>query len=82
MTAPGEAQGPAAARDERLRYHIGRSWTGTRLEDVCPCPKEPCGLVDAEKALESCEQGHHWNRARTIRQSHRSDECPGVRHAD
>lgn len=59
--------------------HIGRSFTDTRLEDVCPCPKEPCGLVAFSKALESCEYGHHWASARTIRQGHSAAKCPGTK---
>ena len=26
-------------------YHVGRSWTTHELEDACPCPQAPCGLV-------------------------------------
>lgn len=57
--------------------HVGRSWSGTRLEDACPCPKEPCGLVDTSKTDPSCPE-HPEVRAKTIRRSHPATECPGA----
>lgn len=30
--------------------HVGRTWTGHAIEDACPCPQEPCGLVDISHA--------------------------------
>jgi hypothetical protein len=55
--------------------HIGRSWHGTPLEDVCPCGKAPCGLVDTDRIDESCTQ-HGVEYARTMRQAHWADDCP------
>lgn len=55
--------------------HIGRSWEGHGIEDDCPCPKAPCGLVVQETVSEACDQ-HPMQAARTIRQSHRADQCP------
>lgn len=55
-------------------WHIGRSWNGHPLEDECPCPQEPCGLVAQDKVDPSCEQ-HKLNQ--TIRQSHSVSACPG-----
>jgi hypothetical protein len=57
--------------------HIGRSWSGHGIEDDCPCPKAPCGLVVRETAAETCDQ-HPMSARRTIRQSHRADECPAA----
>lgn len=55
-------------------FHVGRAWAGTALEDGCPCPKAPCGLVDtAVKPLGGCPQ-HAMNQS--IRQSHTAADCP------
>lgn len=61
-----------------LVMHVGRSWTGTELEDACPCPKQPCGLVVPAEAAEECTQ-HPPKRVKTIRQAHPADRCPGRR---
>lgn len=60
--------------------HIGRSWPGMRpeMEEGCPCPKEPCGLVNVSKVVPDCPQ-HSLNAAKTIRQGHRPEDCPGAR---
>ncbi|QGJ93522.1 hypothetical protein SEA_MUFASA8_74 [Arthrobacter phage Mufasa8] len=55
--------------------HIGRSFTGTRIEDTCPCEKAPCGLVDSSNTHPNCTQ-HPWQRGNTIRQSHQPENCP------
>lgn len=55
--------------------HFGRSWSGSSLEDLCPCPQQPCGLVtgaDAERL--DCPQ-HAQKYAQTMRQSHLASEC-------
>jgi hypothetical protein len=57
--------------------HIGRSWTGHPLENECPCPKEPCGLIQLDRVVDTCSQ-HHWSRSKTIRQSHPADLCPAL----
>lgn len=56
--------------------HVGRSWADTHLEDECPCPKEPCGLVDLAKASPECDQ-HPAERSKTLRQIHEARLCPG-----
>jgi hypothetical protein len=57
--------------------HIGRSFTGTALEDTCPCPKAPCGLVVQDTIDPACEQ-HAWTHAKSMRQSHTAGSCPAV----
>ncbi|HEY9416301.1 MAG TPA: hypothetical protein VIQ30_16205 [Pseudonocardia sp.] len=58
--------------------HIGRSWRDTRLEDDCPCPQEPCGLVNVNRVDPDCTE-HPIERAKSIRQSHTATRCPGAR---
>lgn len=55
--------------------HFGRSWEGTRLEDECPCPKAPCGLVTG--VLQSGCPEHDPMAAKTMRQGHSAADCPG-----
>lgn len=55
-------------------WHVGRSFTGTRLEDECPCPKAPCGLVISDERDPSCE---HHQLYQTTRRGHPADQCPG-----
>lgn len=71
--APQEPQPQAAPGGT----HIGRSWAGHDLEDDCPCPKAPCGLVVQETVAEECDQ-HPIQAAKTMRQSHRADQCPSA----
>lgn len=59
-----------------MGWHLGRSWFGTALEDSCPCPKEPCGLVLRARTVPECPE-HPLTRYRTIRQAHPAYECPG-----
>ncbi|WP_043709852.1 hypothetical protein [Leifsonia aquatica] len=54
-------------------WHYGRSFEGHWMEDDCPCPQEPCGLVS--KPVEECDQ-HPLGRFKTIRQSHPAERCP------
>lgn len=54
--------------------HIGRSFSGTRLEDDCPCLKAPCGLVSDPS--DECDQ-HALLAGKTLRQIHSSENCPG-----
>jgi hypothetical protein len=54
-------------------WHIGRCWNGSRVEDECPCPKAPCGLVVQGQIDPNCEQ---HKLTQTIRQSHPPDKCP------
>lgn len=60
-----------------LTDHIGRSWTSHDLEDECPCPQAPCGLVPFDTVVAECPQ-HHWSAAKSIRQSHPADACPAT----
>ncbi len=57
--------------------HIGRSWTSHHIEDNCPCPQAPCGLVITDEISDQCSQ-HHWSATKTTRQSHPADQCPGA----
>lgn len=53
--------------------HIGRAFTGTRIEDECPCEQEACGLVSSRTISEDCPQ---HSATKTIRQGHTAEECP------
>lgn len=54
--------------------HIGRSFGDVHtIEDNCPCPKAPCGLVYRDQVSPDCTQ--HVG-TKTIRQAHTEDECP------
>jgi hypothetical protein len=57
-------------------FHIGRSWEGHEIEDECPCPQEPCGLIDLGRAVDECDQ-HNPLKARSTRQGHSLANCPG-----
>jgi hypothetical protein len=57
--------------------HIGRSWSGTRIEDDCPCPKAGCGLVSSQSTDAGCSH-HPFGAAKTIRQAHPAERCPGA----
>lgn len=54
--------------------HSGRSFVGTEIEDACPCPQEPCGLVDYARAHPDCEH-HPIERRKTMRQIHDAQAC-------
>ncbi len=58
--------------------HFGRSWSGSPLEDECPCEQAPCGLVTWSRIDADCPE-HAAKAMKSIRQSHRVDECPGER---
>lgn len=66
---------PTAARGN----HVGRSCPGMTndIEANCPCLKAACGLVIQDEITEACGQ-HHWSAAKTMRQSHPADACPGA----
>ena len=57
-------------------WHEGRSFTGHHMEDACPCPQEACGLIAHNKAHPDCAQ-HGFGKAKTIRQGHAEQNCPG-----
>lgn len=59
--------------------HMGRSFSGTRLEDACPCPKAACGLVITTGLMTSDCPEHAFAATKTMRQGHRAEQCPGVR---
>ncbi|MER6778432.1 MULTISPECIES: hypothetical protein [unclassified Streptomyces] len=63
--------------DRLTGNHIGRSWAGHDLEDGCPCPKAPCGLVVQDQVVEACDE-HHWSASKTTRQSHPAAACPSA----
>ncbi|MFC9085383.1 hypothetical protein [Nocardiopsis dassonvillei] len=59
--------------------HVGRSFPGfgNPIERDCPCPTEPCGLVDRAQASPECDQ-HPVTAFQTIRQRHAAEDCPGA----
>lgn len=59
-------------------WHAGRARHDTDAEDACPCPQEPCGLVNLARTAPGCRQ-HRPAWARTIRQWHPANRCPGRR---
>lgn len=69
-------------------WHVGRHWPssyterskGLTIEDECPCPVEPCGLIDHDKIDPDCPQ-HSLMAGKTTRASHRAEDCPGKRRA-
>lgn len=57
--------------------HIGRSFSGTEIEDDCPCEKAPCGLaIDSGVNTDQCAE-HSIDEGKAIRQLHSADACPG-----
>lgn len=72
-----------------MGMHLGRHWPhtykararGTELhetiEEQCPCPVEPCGCVDSDKASPDCEH-HSGLSEKTMRWMHDADDCPGA----
>lgn len=65
-------------------WHIGRSFHGHRLEDLCPCVKAPCGLAIHDEAGNwnaGCPE-HDMAEAKTIRQSHAAENCPETNRSD
>lgn len=56
-------------------WHIGRWSDGHQLEDACPCPKAPCGLVIRQQAI--CEE-HALTAGKAMRQGHPATHCPGI----
>ncbi len=59
-----------------VAWHVGRSWSGTEIEDGCPCTKAPCGLVDQDAVDQACTE-HPLVRAKSLRQGHPADRCTG-----
>jgi hypothetical protein len=61
-----------------MKWHVGRSWSGSFLEDSCPCKQESCGLIAQEDADPDCIEHGINHTPKTMRQAHFSDECPGA----
>ncbi|MGW9020674.1 hypothetical protein ACWGOE_04220 [Leucobacter chromiiresistens] len=67
-----------AASPASTGWHFGRSFSGPRLEDGCPCVKQACGLVTyADVEVAACPE-HSINAAKATRQSHTAAFCPGT----
>lgn len=59
-----------------MTIHWGRAWNGTTpVEDACPCPKEPCGLVNTLTVDQECTE-HGWRFTKSARQGHYGEQCP------
>lgn len=59
--------------------HVGRSFPGRyHLEESCPCPQLPCGLVSVGHAVDINCPEHNPAHAKTFRNSHLASQCPGV----
>lgn len=70
----------AREHDSWRSIHIGRSFPGIyHVEENCPCPQLPCGLVEINHAVEIDCPEHNPVHAKTFRSNHRADQCPGVR---
>lgn len=54
--------------------HIGSSGEGHEVEDACPCPQSPCGLVAVSTIDPSCAE-HGAGSARVILQIHGAMAC-------
>ncbi len=54
-------------------WHIGCYWPGMfpHIEQTCPCPKSPCGLVIPDPLIDCAD--HHGSRP--IRQAHHVSDC-------
>ncbi|MGW1998409.1 hypothetical protein [Embleya sp. NPDC001921] len=59
-----------------MTFHRGRSWVGHHVEDACPCPQEPCGLVAGDRIDPTCTE-HPAAALKSIRQGHEAPDCPG-----
>lgn len=58
------------------RHHFGRSFGGPQhLEEVCPCKKAACGLV--EQWHDDCQE-HPPERMKTMRSGHLASDCPAL----
>lgn len=56
--------------------HFGRHFVGNFIERMCPCELAPCGLATSASFNTQCDQ-HGWAAAKTMRQMHKSVDCPG-----
>lgn len=56
--------------------HISRTFTGHSVEDACPCPQAPCGLVIVAAIVHTCPQHGKIGRG-TILAMHEGEDCPG-----
>lgn len=58
-------------------FHMGRSWSGHHMEDECPCPQEPCGLISRKKVVDNCPQ-HALGSSKTMRSIHLEEDCERI----
>lgn len=62
----------------QIEMHVGRTWGGPGTKErECGCPKAPCGLVIAAKALEDCDEHSIWS-GKTLRTLHLGSACPSL----
>lgn len=61
------------------KIHVGRSWTGNKLEEDCPCPKAACGLVLSEHMVDETEKCSQHSGMKTFRQIHTEENCPALK---
>lgn len=59
-----------------MTQHRGRAWAGHSIEDSCPCPQAPCGLVPDDTADPACAHHSAVLPPRTMRQIHDAAVCP------
>lgn len=69
--------------EDYLKYHYSRSWNGPghlETQDECTCAKAPCGMVLSDTWALSRGDSHCPNHdfTRTIRSSHRAEDCPAL----
>lgn len=62
-------------------YHVGRSWNGNQIERECPCPLEPCGLVNLSHPAPNCTE-HTFRAGKTMRQGHPAADCPATKESN
>lgn len=64
------------------QYHYSRAWTGPGLAELdpeCTCEKAPCGMVlSAGWGVSKGENCPNHDFTRTIRSSHREEDCPAL----
>lgn len=62
-----------------IHFHIGLSRLGNEIEQNCPCPLVPCGLVLDADADPACPHHGRWaDMDKLILQIHPAESCPAV----
>lgn len=62
-----------------MQFHYGLSKHGNDIEQKCPCPLMPCGLVLDSDVEPACpHHGHAQWAVAVIRQMHPHQHCPAV----